>query len=166
MRRFGLGTVSEIRDRNPAVPDVDRAALTKVLNELTEDGQLVALDDKTWRHSDADVNAQPQLTTLLSPFEPLIKDRERVERWWGFKYKLEMYVPKEKREFGHYVLPVLHHDRLVGRLAAEMDRKENILRIEGLHWEAQPAAAEAKAVDKVIADLAGWLGAREVTRPA
>ena len=54
---------------------------------------------------------------------------------WGFRYKLEMYVPKEERQFGHYVLPILHHERLPGRLSAAMDRKANVLQVEGLHWE-------------------------------
>ena len=131
---------------------------------MAEDGVLVAVDDKHWRHADADLDVKPRLTTFLSPFEPLTKDRERTERMWGFRYKLEMYVPKEQRQFGHYVLPVLHQERLVGRLSAQMDRKANVLKVEGLHWEEMPTADERAAVEATLADLAGWLGADSISR--
>jgi uncharacterized protein len=163
VRRLGVAALSEIRERTPNLPDIDRSYLLKLLNQLTEEGVLVALDKARWRHADADVDAMPGLTTLLSPFEPLTKDRARTERMWGFRYKLEMYVPKEKREFGHYTLPVLHHERLVGRLDAEMDRKANVLRINKLYWEDKARPGEADAVEKAIADLAAWLGAASVS---
>lgn len=164
VRRLGVANLMEIRARTGELPDIDRPYLRRVLDELTEEGRLIAVDAKTWRHAEADLDVKPGLTTLLSPFEPLTKDRERTERLWSFRYKLEMYVPKEKREFGHYTLPVLHHDRLVGRLSAEMDRQANVLRVQGLHWEASPASTEATAVDLAVADLAKWLGAGEVSQ--
>ena len=165
MRRLGFGTMMDVRDRSPTVADLDKAALTKVLHELADEGRLVPLDAKTWRHAEADPDAAPTLTTLLSPFEPLIKDRARTERLWDFRYKLEMYVPKDKREFGFYVLPVLHGDRLVGRLDAEMDRKAKVLRVNRLFWESRSTAAEAAAVNGAIAELGTWLGAEGVSRP-
>jgi uncharacterized protein YcaQ len=61
-------------------------------------------------------------TTLLSPFDNLICDRDRTERLWGFAYRNEIYVPKQKRRFGSYVLPVLAGERLIGRVAPRMDR--------------------------------------------
>ncbi len=163
-RRMGVATLNEIRDRSPIVPDVDRAVLTVILDELVEEARLIAVDAKTYRAADADLDAKPNLTTFLSPFEPLIKDRARTVRLFGFEYKLEMYVPKEKRKFGHYTLPILHHERLVGRLDAQMDRRANVLRVNKLHWEAKPKPAEAEAVDWSIDDLAAWLGATEVSR--
>jgi uncharacterized protein len=163
-RRMGVATLNEIRDRSPVVPDVDRAALAEILNELVEEGRLIAVDKSTYRHADANLDVEPKLTTFLSPFEPLIKDRARTEKLFGFRYKLEMYVPKEKREFGHYTLPVLHHDRLLGRLDAEMDRRAKVLRVNKMHWETTPDASEAAAVDDAIADLARWLGADSVSR--
>jgi uncharacterized protein len=163
-RRMGVASLMEIRERSGDLPDIEPSFLTDRLNELAEEGRLVAVGPKTWRHADANPDANPTLTTLLSPFEPLTKDRARTERMWGFRYKLEMYVPKEKREFGHYTLPVLHHERLVGRLDAEMDRKANVLRVNKLHWENSPQKAEAEAADKVIEDLAKWLGAKEISR--
>jgi uncharacterized protein YcaQ len=164
VRRMGVASMMEVRARSGDLPDIDRPFLTKLLNELAEEGQLVAVDDKNWRHADADLDVKPALTSFLSPFEPLTKDRAKTERMWGFRYKLEMYVPREERQFGHYVLPILHHERLVGRLSAEMDRKANVLRVQGLHWEETPTADEATAVDETLADLARWLGADSISR--
>jgi hypothetical protein len=164
VRRMGLANLQEIRARTGELPDIDRAYLKTRLDELTEAGELVALDEKYWRHAEADLGVKPRLTTFLSPFEPLTKDRARTEKMWGFKYKLEMYVPKEERQFGHYVLPMLHHERLVGRLSGAMDRKANVLRIQGLHWEEKPTADEKAAAEDALADLARWLGADSISR--
>ena len=164
VRRMGVANLQEIRARTGELPDIDRPYLKKRLDELTEAGQLVAVDDKYWRHADADLDVKPSLTTFLSPFEPLTKDRERTEKMWGFKYKLEMYVPKEERQFGHYVLPTLHHETLPGRLSAAMDRKANVLRVQGLHWEEKPTADEKAAAESALSDLARWLGANSISR--
>ncbi len=163
-RRMGIATLMEIRERSGDLPDIEPSFLIDRLNELTEEGRLVAVGPKTWRHADANPDVKPRLTMFLSPFEPLIKDRARTERLWGFRYKLEMYVPKEKRQFGHYTLPVIHHERLVGRLDAQMDRRANVLRVNKLHWETKARPGEAEAVDASIDDLAAWLGATEVSR--
>jgi uncharacterized protein YcaQ len=166
VRRMGVANLQEIRARTGELPDIDRAYLKKRLDEMTEAGQLVAVDDKYWRHADADLGAKPNLTTFLSPFEPLTKDRERTEKMWGFRYKLEMYVPKEERQFGHYVLPILHHERLVGRLSGAMDRKASVLRVEGVHWEETATADEEAAAENALVDLARWLGAESIKRDA
>jgi uncharacterized protein YcaQ len=105
-------------------------------------------------------------TTLLSPFDPLIYDRERTEALFGFQYKLEMYVPKEERKFGHFTLPVVYDNELVGRLDSQVDRKNNVLVVNGLHWEAErPGAQVRRAVDSAIEQLADFVGATEVRRP-
>ena len=166
VRRMGVANLQEIRARTGELPDIDRAYLKRRLDEMTESGQLVAIDDKYWRHADAELDIKPNLTTFLSPFEPLTKDRERTEKMWAFKYKLEMYVPKEARQFGHYVLPLLYRERLPGRLSAAMDRKTNVLRVQGLHWEDKPSADENVAADAALADLARWLGADSISRDA
>lgn len=106
----------------------------------------------------------PPRTTLLSPFDRLIHDRGRTEALFGFRYKLEMYVPREEREFGYFVLPALHGDRLIGRVDPELDRKARVLRVHSLHLEPNaPGNAEA-LIEGALEDLAGWLGARDVIR--
>ena len=96
-------------------------------------------------------------TTLLSPFDQLIHDRDRTEALFGFRYKLEIYVPKEKREYGYFVLPILHGDRLVGRIDPEYDRVKRKLRVNRTYWE-PGASREARAAGKrAIAELEAFL---------
>jgi hypothetical protein len=103
-------------------------------------------------------------TTLLSPFDNLICDRQRAAQLFGFDFRIEIYVPKERRRYGYYVLPILHGDRLIGRLDAAMDRARQRLAVNALHREPEaPADAETvRAVTGAIEALAGFLGAREI----
>lgn len=104
----------------------------------------------------------PTRTTLLSPFDRLIHDRDRTEALFGFRYKLEMYVPREQREYGYFVLPVLHGDRLIGRVDPEFDRKERLLRVHSLHLEPEAPDGGRTLIEEALQELAGWLGARDV----
>ena len=111
-------------------------------------------------HPDADPRPVPGRTTFLSPFDRLIHDRARTEALWGFHYRLEMYVPKAKREYGYYVLPILHGDDLVGRIEPVFDRKAGLLRVNNVWWE--PGKREVP-LDKPLRDLAAFLGADSIT---
>ena len=93
--------------------------------------------------------------TLLSPFDRLIHDRDRAEALWDFRYRLEMYVPKAKREYGYYVLPLLVGDRVVGRAEPRFDRKTGTLELLG-------AWGDTSRLDEALADLAAWLGAATI----
>src|SRR5690606_34301964 len=84
---------------------------------------------------------QPR-TELLSPFDNLICDRQRTELLFDFHYRMEIYVPKAKRQYGYYVLPILHGDRFVGRLEPKLDRQHKRLHILSLYAEPD-APAEA-----------------------
>ena len=94
--------------------------------------------------------------TFLSPFDRLVHDRARAEAIWGFYYRLEMYVPKAKREYGYYVLPILRGDDIVGRIEPVFDRKTRALRVNGVWWE--PGKKEV-SLDKPLRSLAAFLGA-------
>lgn len=104
-------------------------------------------------------------TALLSPFDNLISDRDRVERLWGFVFKNEMYVPKAKRQYGYYVLPILHGDNLVGRLSPRVDRRRQVLCVEGLYLEpnVRPTIDLYRAVTAEINELANFTSCKEVS---
>ena len=97
-------------------------------------------------------------TALLSPFDRLIHDRVRAEELFDFEYTLEMYKPAAKRRWGYFALPILHGDRLVGKLDAIADRKASLLRVNAIHEDLPFTAAMTTAVKREIGDLASWLG--------
>jgi uncharacterized protein YcaQ len=97
-------------------------------------------------------------TALLSPFDRLIHDRVRTEELFEFEYSLEMYKPAAKRRWGYFALPILHGDRLVGKLDAIADRKASVLRVNAVHEDVSFSGVMTTAVGKEIADLAAWLG--------
>ena len=97
-------------------------------------------------------------TALLSPFDRLIHDRVRAEELFGFEYTLEMYKPAAKRRWGYFALPILHHDRLVGKLDASADRDASALRVNAIHEDVAFTRATTKAVQAELDDLAAWLG--------
>ena len=103
----------------------------------------------------------PARTTLLSPFDRLIHDRDRAERLFGFRYRIEIYVPKAKREYGYYVLPVLRGDRLVGRIDPEYDRRARVLRVHRVFREAD---GDLSGLDDALASLGAFLGAESIER--
>jgi uncharacterized protein YcaQ len=119
----------------------------------------VRLTRKGWEaHPDAEDGPVPDRVTFLSPFDRLVHDRNRAEALFDFHYRLEMYVPKAKREYGYYVLPILVSDRLVGRIEPRFDRKTKKLEVLG-------AWGDTSRADEALAGLAAWLGAEEVRLP-
>jgi len=104
-------------------------------------------------------------TTLLSPFDDLISDRERTERLFDFRFRLEIYVPKAKREFGYFVLPILRADRLVGRVDPLFSRREGVLRVNAIYAEEDARRADGPAVRRAIEELAAWLEATDISWP-
>jgi uncharacterized protein YcaQ len=105
-------------------------------------------------HPEAEDGSVPTRTTFLSPFDRLVHDRARTEALWGFRYRLEMYVPAAKREYGYYVLPILHRDRLVGRIEPVFDRKTRELGVKGVWWE--PGEQEIDLAEP-LDELQRWL---------
>jgi hypothetical protein len=105
-------------------------------------------------------------TALLSPFDRLIHDRVRAEELFEFEYTLEMYKPAAKRRWGYFALPILHQDRLVGKLDAAADCKASVLRVNAIHEDVKFTRALTKAVRAELDDLAAWLGLGDVVTAA
>ncbi len=97
-------------------------------------------------------------TALLSPFDRLVHDRVRGLELFDFEYTLEMYKPAANRRWGYYALPILHHDRLVGKVDAAVDRKASVLRVHAIHEDVGFTRTITKAVQTELEDLASWLG--------
>ena len=104
-------------------------------------------------------------TALLSPFDRLVYDRDRALELFDFEYTLEMYKPAAKRRWGYFALPILHKDRLVGKLDAIADRKASVLRVNAIHEDVEFTRPMAKAVQAEVEDLASWLGLDAVEQP-
>lgn len=142
-------------------PDVDRIPWREARRRLDERrfralgvrlerGRLIAHPEAT------DGPVPPGRVTFLSPFDRLVHDRARAEALWGFRYRLEMYVPQAKREYGYYVLPILRGDRIVGRIEPALDRKAGRLHVHGIWWE---PGVRPLSLDRPLGKLARWLGA-------
>jgi len=175
LRALGVATARDI-DRHFTAGRYP--GLTAVLAGLERDGRVervrVADDGTEWPgpwyvHAD-DLPMLERLeagdwrprTTLLSPFDNLIIDRERTQRLFGFHFRMEIYVPRAARRYGYYVLPVLHGDRLIGRVDPAMDRRRGRLVVNAVHAEPDAPAAAAPAVAAALEDLAAFLGADRV----
>jgi uncharacterized protein YcaQ len=112
-------------------------------------------------HPDAADGPIPKRTTFLSPFDRLIYDRDRAEALFGFHYRLEMFVPKAKRQYGYYVLPILRGDRVIGRIEPIVDRKAGVLRVKGVWWE---PGVKAVSVERPLRELARFVGVGSIER--
>ena len=176
LKALGVGTPVHIRNH---FVRAHYPGLNEVLAELVSEGQVrpvtVEDDDGTWSgdwfiHAD-DVPLLERLgeeweprTTLLSPFDNLVCDRSRTLVMWDFDFTIEIYLPKAQRRYGYYVMPILHGDRLVGRIDPKMDRSTGTLIVNAVY--AEPSAREdvgiAEGTARSIEDLGRFLGARRV----
>ncbi len=161
--RRGKQRVWDLAERwYPETEKVTWAEAKRVFEEKRFRALGVQLDRRRrWlAHPDAEDGRVAQRVTFLSPFDRLVHDRKRAEALWDFYYRLEMYVPKAKREYGYYVLPILRGDRVIGRIEPVHDRKSGELRLLGTWWEegVKPVSLAAP-----LGSLARWLGARPAT---
>jgi len=120
-----------------------------------------------WEERAARAPQPPRRIRLLAPFDPILRDRRRALRLFGFDYRFEAFVPAPQRRYGYYVLPILEGERLIGRLDPKLHREEGRLEIRGLWWE--PGVAETRgrmeALDAALGRLARFVGVESWTLP-
>ncbi|PXY33111.1 hypothetical protein BAY59_08310 [Prauserella coralliicola] len=159
-RALGVATETDLRDYYRLGPEVTRRAVA----ELVEEGTLEPVRVQSWRqqaYRHAAAKAPRAITgrALLCPFDPLIWERARTERLFGFRYRIEIYVPEPQRVHGYYVFPFLLDGELVARVDLKADRAAGVLRVPGAF--AEPGADHARVAAELAAELslmAGWLG--------
>ena len=140
----------------------------RALADLERDGIAVpvrveGISRGTWYvHAELLDRAWKPRAVVLSPFDDLVSDRDHTEALFDFHFRLEIYVPKAKRRWGYFVLPILRGDRLIGRVDPRFDRKARVLHLNAVHAEPGTGASDGLAAGKAIRELALWLGAREV----
>ncbi|MGL6280544.1 MAG: DNA glycosylase AlkZ-like family protein [Gaiella sp.] len=137
-------------------PETDTLSLDQAERHLADAAyraQGVRLERGRWlAHPEVARDPVPDRAVVLSPFDRLVYDRDRAEALWGFRYRLEMFVPAARREYGYYVLPLLVGDRLVGRAEPVHDRKAGVLRLLG-RW------GDTERLEEALLPLAAFLGA-------
>lgn len=164
-RSHGVGTARCLADYHR----LNIVTARRLLADLVADGALRAVEVQGWRqpaflHPDAALPRRVQGSALLSPFDSLVWERKRVEALFGFRYRIEIYVPADKRVHGYYVLPFLHDGALVARVDLKADRQAGLLRVRGAY--AEPSFDQDRSLPALLErlrELAGFLGLTDVS---
>lgn len=158
-RAMGVATAKDLRDYFRMPVEGAKARLA----ELVEDGSLLPVTVKGWRepaYLDPAARRPRRIDAqaLLSPFDNLIWFRERTERMFAVRYRIEIYTPAEKRTHGYYVMPFLEGDALTARVDLKADRKAGVLIVQASHAEPWASAATPVKLARELKLMAGWLG--------
>jgi uncharacterized protein YcaQ len=160
---LGVGTIGDLADYYRLYVDDTKRAV----RDLVEAGELRSVRVDGWKqgaylHRDARIPRRIEATALLSPFDPVVWDRDRALRMFGFHYRIELYTPAPKRVYGYYTLPVLVDEAFVGRVDLKSDRQRGVLRVQSAWSEqgAPPSAIERVAL--AVREAAGWQGLSDI----
>ncbi|MHC2216762.1 winged helix-turn-helix domain-containing protein [Rhizobium leguminosarum] len=173
LTRLGFATHGEISAFwNLVSPDEAKAWVSAHRDELIEVLIEPALGGKarpSWAFTDFlstldTYPGAPPRVRVLSPFDPMIRDRNRTERLFGFFYRIEIFVPEPKREYGYYVFPLLEGDRLIGRIDMKADRKKSTLDVKRLWLEpgVKPSAGRLERLEAELDRVARFAGVEKV----
>jgi uncharacterized protein YcaQ len=158
-RALGLGTAQCLRDYFRLGPN----DIAGRLEELVEEGTLIPVRIGDWHrqgylHKDATLPRRISARALLAPFDPLDFERTRTEKLFDFRYRIEIYTPEHKRQYGYYVLPFLLGDRIVARVDLRADRPNGVFRVLATHSEPGAPADTAEQLMEELKLMQGWLG--------
>ena len=159
--RQGMQRLWDLAERwYPEAESIPWPEARRQLEEKRRRSLGVRYEKGEWHaHPNAEDGPIRKRVTFLSPFDRLIHDRDRAEALWDYRYRLEMYVPKAKREYGYYVLPILRGDRLIGRIDPVLDRKTGVLKVNSVHWEPD---VKPVSLQRPLRDLAKFIGAGSI----
>lgn len=158
VRALGVGTLRDIADYYRLL----QAPVKTALADLVDAGEVVPVrvegwDRPAWMHAEARVPRSIEATALLSPFDPVVWERERALRMFGFHYRIEIYTPAPQRVFGYYTLPLLIDEALVGRIDLKSDRQAGVLRVQSA-WREGDHPVDLDRVSDLLARTAAWQG--------
>ncbi|WP_105102356.1 winged helix-turn-helix domain-containing protein [Microbulbifer pacificus] len=156
LRAQGVGRIEEIS----YLRKHDRSPVSDAVAAMLKSGELVPVGKDLILAEDLKIEppVAPRKVRLLSPFDPLVLQRKRLKRLFGFDYQLECYVPGPKRKFGYFCLPILYRDGFAGVVDLKADREERVLRVKALHWRQEPKTGLLSGYNKALGDFARYHG--------
>jgi uncharacterized protein YcaQ len=163
IRAHGIGTAKDIADYYRLYV----ATATRFLNELADAGEVQRVTVEGWKGpaflaAGARIPRRIETAALLSPFDPVVWERERTERMFGFHYRIEIYTPAPQRIYGYYTLPALVDEQIVGRIDLKSDRQAGVLRVQSAWREPHAPRGSEERLVPVLREIAAWQGLGDI----
>ncbi|WP_257211699.1 winged helix-turn-helix domain-containing protein [Sphingobium sp. IP1] len=158
-RALGVATAKDLRDYFRLSPTEAHPAIAQLVEEgVLQPVKIDGWNQSTWLHREARRPRRIRHAALLAPFDPLIWERDRAERLFGIRYRIEIYVPAPLRTYGYYVLPFLLDEQIVARVDLKADRKAKALLVQQKTFESDAPAHAGEELDEALRSMARWLG--------